>query len=318
MAGADSITHWAANQRSRTTSRYRDWRHRVHNPGDCPVSKQLDSDLERLRLPHTSAEKTKFRLNTPDVTLETFPFAPFLLRVIGLSLVIYVLDRAAPFIFVIGAMLLAFRWLFIYGLPSALAYSVLYRCTHTVGLCADVYEESVPYLRRMKLRKLDRACGSLERQLLAINRSARTMSSRSPRRQHVRQHAAKVANVLRSHLYRIDTDGENAVRDLAVLLVEISESCAVGRIGALLSESYQLENVTPVSTSRTTILESLHVVATFACAIAAAIGVAKVMPSLPVPGDLQPWVLLVSALSAGILVAGWRRVERIIESFPGK
>lgn len=210
------------------------------------------------------------------------------------------------------------RWYLLYILPNPLPDALVHRCVHAIRACARAHEQSPAFVRRARLRAVDRACHSVEKNVLKIHRASRAMARRSPRKVHVRKHSAIVVGVLRSQMCRIDTEGDRALRDLAETLAEISERYANGCLGALLPDTYRLDEVTPVSTSRSTILESLHVVATLTAGLGAAIAISVAMPSLPVPKDLRPWVVLLMGVSAAIAVAGWRGVIRILQAFPGR
>ncbi|WP_336323558.1 hypothetical protein [Streptomyces lavendofoliae] len=211
---------------------------------------------------------------------------------------------------------------FVWVLTRKLARGAHYRyhlnlvCARAVILCAGAAEK--PAERRAQpLKELDYLCREVEQRILRAHHTIGTMRRRSPRRLQAKHHGGLVAGALRTQLARLDVEPDKALPELAAMLLVISERYAAGRVGALLSEE-ALSDATPVSTTRMTLGESLRVVLTILAAMGAAVAASAAMPALQVPEDLRPWMVLGCAALAAILVAGWHRVARILEVFPGK
>ncbi|WP_411144923.1 hypothetical protein [Streptomyces sp. x-80] len=202
------------------------------------------------------------------------------------------------------------------------ARGVAYRHRVTVQIvealrrCAEAYSRA-PGDRCVQLRDLDRSLQETEDAILRAHRYARTIPRRSPRRAAARSHAAKVAGALRAEGLRIDANPDEALPRLGAMLTLIGERCAEGRIGALLPEE-SLEEITPVSATRTAIRESAHVAVVILVAMAAAIAASALLPSLGVKDDLRPWLIVGCSVLAAIMVGGWHRVGRILDLLPGK
>ncbi|MFG2351998.1 hypothetical protein [Streptomyces phaeochromogenes] len=200
--------------------------------------------------------------------------------------------------------------------------STLYRYMLTISIvnvlesCASLKQRS--YRDRVSaLRDVDRGCRGLERQILVAHRRVGGITRRSSRRVPAVHHAYLVAGALRVQLARIDIEPDEAVDELASMLVQIGERHALGQVGQLLPVEV-LSGVTPVSRSRTAIRESLHAVAVIATALSAALVVNSLVPKSAVSEDLRPWLLAGSAVAAAILIGGWQRVVRLLEVLPGK
>lgn len=200
--------------------------------------------------------------------------------------------------------------------------SAVYRCdlnlcvARALESCADVLGRT-PQRRPAALRELDRQCRSIEKRILSAYRRCGAIPRRSPRRGPARQHAALVAGMVRIQVARIDKDPDVETLRLAELLVQIGERYASGRTGALVRDE-ELQGVTPVSRIRTSLRESVRVAATIIAAIVVVVIMNALLPESILPDDLRPWVLGASAAGTAVLVAGWHRVVRILEVFPGR
>lgn len=195
-------------------------------------------------------------------------------------------------------------------------YRLTLRTSAAVKLCADAYE-STRAERPWALTRLDSACRLVERNILKARHNAGTMPRRSSRHAHARIHAAYVAGALRQQMDRLDEEPEIALRDLGVLLVTIGERHAEGRVSAMLPES-SLSGVAPLSLARSTVRESLHVVAVIVGALAGAIIGNALTSATAIPADLRPWMVAAFAILGAIICGGWHRVARLLELFPGK
>lgn len=174
-----------------------------------------------------------------------------------------------------------------------------------------------PGERRSALRQLDISSREVERALLHAPNAVGTMPRRSCRRMPARKHAALVAGALRAQLLRVDAEPREGLTALGSMLVVISERCAEGRVGAMLPEG-ALSSVTPVSTARTTLRESVHIAFAILTAMGAAVAASACMQPLGISAGLRPWMVLGCSVLSAIVVGGWHRVGRILEVFPGK
>ncbi|MGW8374260.1 hypothetical protein [Streptomyces sp. ODS28] len=210
------------------------------------------------------------------------------------------------------------RWYLLYILPNPFPRTFVHQCAHAINACASAHSATSSFSKRTQLRRVDRACRSVEKHILRIHYSSLSIATRSPRRVAVRKHAAAVVGAIHAQMTLIDIEGDRALRELAQMLLTISERYSKGHLGDLLPDEFSLRDVTPVSTSRSAILESIHVMATLMVGLGAAVGMSVVAPSLHVPKDMQPWAALFAGVCAAISVSGWRKVTRILEAFPGK
>ncbi|MEU5214621.1 hypothetical protein AB0G79_00250 [Streptomyces sp. NPDC020807] len=190
------------------------------------------------------------------------------------------------------------------------------RTLEALRLCAAAYTKP-PGERAARLRELDQGLQVAEDAILRAYRYAGSIPHRSARRSAARMHAAKVAGALRAASLRVDVDPEASLRQLGAMLAEIGERCAEGRIGSLLPEE-ALEEVIPVSATRTAIRESVHMAVVIVAAMLAAVGASFLLPVAGVNDSLRPWLIVGCSVLAAILVGGWHRVGRILELVPGK
>ncbi|MFE6055430.1 hypothetical protein ACFQ6N_32155 [Kitasatospora sp. NPDC056446] len=182
--------------------------------------------------------------------------------------------------------------------------------------CAKARAQA-PSERASSLRRLDQVCRNLEQALLELHRTARSIYRRSPRRASVREHCALVAGALRVQLARVDVDPDTGLVELARTLSLIGENFAAGRLAALLPEA-ELEGVTPVSTRRASVAETVRLALAIAAATASVAAATVLLPSTGLPTAVHSTVVFGSAVVAGMLVAGRARFARIAEYLPGK
>ncbi|MGW9116636.1 hypothetical protein ACWGRV_08290 [Streptomyces sp. NPDC055663] len=180
------------------------------------------------------------------------------------------------------------------------------RTARAAVLCADIHEQPAA-ARSSRLRRLDRQCHKIERDLLRAHRTVRTMALTSPRHASARQHAAHVAGALRQDLVRLDSEPDAALRDIAQKLITIGERYAQGRVGALLLDD-ALRDVVPLSITRETLKESLRLVVAILTALGAALAVYTLLSHLGVRGFLRSWCSFVAVVVPGLLIAGPQRV----------
>ncbi|MFD5433527.1 hypothetical protein ACFWJ4_15420 [Kitasatospora sp. NPDC127067] len=195
-------------------------------------------------------------------------------------------------------------------------YAVTLLAISGIEGCAKARAQA-PSERASSLRRLDQVCRNLERALLELHRTARSIHRRSPRRASVREHCALVAGALRVRLARIDADPDTGLVELARMLALIGENFAAGRLAALLPEA-ELEGVTPVSTRRASVAETVRLALAIAAATASAAAATVLLPSTGLPTAVHSTVVFGSAVVAGMLVAGRSRFARIAEYLPGK
>ena len=194
-------------------------------------------------------------------------------------------------------------------------YRLVLRIIASINQCASTLRERATE-RPAALCVLDRRCRKVERLLFRVHRTSRSIPSRSPRRPHVKRHAAHVAGALREQLNRVDTDPDQGLRDLALLLTRIGDNYAAGRPGALLCEE-ALADVRPVSRFLSAWRESAHMALMILAAMGAAIGASVILPALGIGDEIRPGLIAGCALIAALAVAGWRRVSAILAAIPG-
>lgn len=170
--------------------------------------------------------------------------------------------------------------------------------------------------RAAAYRRVDKSCRAVEQSLFKVHRISRAVPRRSPRSKPIKRHAALVAGAQRDALQRLDIEPRQGLSELANLQITIAENYLHGRHAALLPTD-RLEGIRPVSRLRSKWLESAHIAAAIIAAMVAATGAAKAFSTLGVSNDLSPWLTLGTAVVAAILVAGWGRVSRMLETLPG-
>lgn len=195
-------------------------------------------------------------------------------------------------------------------------YYIVYLIVGCVEKCAKAHAGRRVLQRPSSIRLIDHECRRIERLLMKSHRTILSLPRRSPRRSQVRRHCAHVAAALRNQMRQLDIDPEVALPELARILTTIGESYAAGRVGALLPDE-SLVGIEPLSKFWSTWRESVHMALMILVAMAALVGSAIVLPVLGVPNEVRPWVMLGCTVLAAVIVAGWNRVARVLETFPG-
>jgi hypothetical protein len=109
--------------------------------------------------------------------------------------------------------------------------------------CAEAYRAPWRHWPRQQ-RKLARSLKRTEDQVMRLHRSSGHLLARSHRRRALKGHAGLVVSALRHAEARLDTDGKEALPDLASMLMTIAHRIAEGRVGALLDDA-QLAGLKP-------------------------------------------------------------------------
>ncbi|MEU6067693.1 hypothetical protein ABZ864_25340 [Streptomyces sp. NPDC047082] len=109
--------------------------------------------------------------------------------------------------------------------------------------CADVQGAGWRH-RPFELRCMARALKTVETAIMNVHRSSGHLPTRSHRRRQLKVHAGLVVSALRAAEARVDSHGNEALAELASMLVTVAERSAEGRIGALLDEN-RLAGLTP-------------------------------------------------------------------------
>ncbi|MFJ3205801.1 hypothetical protein [Streptomyces sp. NPDC086989] len=192
-----------------------------------------------------------------------------------------------------------------------LPYSLVDETTRVLTKCADAYHME-PAERSAAVRRLDRDCRSGERHILDAYSACRSIPRRSPRRLPARQHGQIVVQALRAQLARVDIDPQKGLKEYGAMLVEIGERYSQGMVGGLLPEE-KLAGLSPPSATRMAFRESLHFAAGIVAALIAAVAMTALLPKVGfISEELRPWLVAGAAAVAGILIAGWHRVARIV------
>ncbi|MFG2841687.1 hypothetical protein ACGF12_00720 [Kitasatospora sp. NPDC048296] len=118
-------------------------------------------------------------------------------------------------------------------------FEVIRWATLAVASCGHAFGVS-PVDRAVSLRWISHQCAGMEQALRKSHRTTQHTRYFSPRRKEIRVHAARVIGALRQAEAKLDSDPDGALRELAVMLVTISENYAAGKYTALLPED-QLE-----------------------------------------------------------------------------
>ncbi|MBR8642751.1 hypothetical protein KEF29_34170 [Streptomyces tuirus] len=150
----------------------------------------------------------------------------------------------------------------------------------------------------------------LEIEILGAWRGAMPGRNRN-RRRTLQVHARQVVSVLRMATHRIDQSPEDGLRELGLLLLQIAERQAEGRVGALLDEE-QLAGIEPVTVRD---WERLKLVVLLGICAMSAVGA----HALDVPGALLPYAVGGAGLATALLVYGSRARDGldIIDSLRG-
>ncbi|WP_338782017.1 hypothetical protein [Streptomyces sp. DG1A-41] len=274
----------------------------------------------QLSLSHIELTETRKIIKTPPDS----GFFEFLLSVLmlGYSIVVCVGFISSdvrelllvPLLLALGVLGL---WFLLTRVPrKAVRNKLVHDIEQAVIACAVARQAPVASLPA-HLRTLDHRYRSVEQGILRAHRTAATMSIRSLRHHPARKHAFHVAGALRRDMSRIDAEPEDAIRDLAAKMLTVGERYSRRLVGSLLPQG-DLENVEPVSMTRSTLMESAHVTLIILAAIAGALSASPVVAALGIPQDMKGWCVAAGAVLGAICTGGWRRVSRLLELFPGK
>lgn len=179
---------------------------------------------------------------------------------------------------------------------------VIARAIHA---CAQAYRtrgQRQAHQRRRLARRLARVATEIQ----GMHRARRSLPAALPRYRHrrrrIKQHQRTVVGALQEAEYRIDSDGDAALPDIADLLLTIAERYTAGRIGALLDEK-QLAGVQPIPDR-----EVWRVVTAVVLSMAASFAVALI----GLPDDAVGPVIVGVSILAFVLVYG-RDVRRALD-----
>lgn len=188
--------------------------------------------------------------------------------------------------------------------------------TSLILLCSVVVDPELAVdARNKKFCQLDRAHCKFEQGLLRAHYTVATMTAGSPRRTAAQEHAAKVAALVRVDFIRLDTEPDKALRDLATKYSIIGEQYARGLVGELLPTD-ALRDVQTLSTNRSTVRDSLHVMLIGVSALVGGIAFHTVGIALSFPDLFMPWAAALGAFFGAIAVSSWRRVVGLIGHLP--
>ena len=188
------------------------------------------------------------------------------------------------------------------------------RTAEAILLCVELLD-TAPASRPPLLRRLDRWCRLIERDVLRAHRTVGTMARSSPRHAASRRHSAHVAGALRRDLVGLDSDQAAALHRLGCTLLTMGERYAEGRVSAMLPED-ALRDAVPVSITRETLRLSGRLSLAALVAIAAASAVQPLLPHLGTPEILRPWCTAVAAFIPAVLIAGSRHVLAFLGVMP--
>lgn len=158
-------------------------------------------------------------------------------------------------------------------------YPLVLACVSVIGYCGflDGREEAESRTLRNLAIALEIACTCI----LRIPGSSRSLPYRSHRKAGLRRHSKLVIAALQQAERKLDTDRDQALKEIADLMLTICERYVDGRIGALLDES-QLSGLEPVA-SREWLRLLMAVVLTVSCAWGIAL--------LGLPSSAVPYVM---------------------------
>ncbi|MFE3991553.1 hypothetical protein ACFXPW_07625 [Streptomyces goshikiensis] len=149
---------------------------------------------------------------------------------------------------------------------------------------------------------VSRALRSSEQSLLRGPSRFGSAPRSSPRRKQLKLHARLVVAALRQAELRLDTDPVEGAKELARLLVSVTDNYASGRLGALLPEE-DLKDLEPVA-DRTALRETLHLVC--ALLVIGAVGWAGTWYGAKI-GVESPWSLIPAAIAAVLVFPRLRK-----------
>ncbi|QKW50742.1 hypothetical protein [Streptomyces buecherae] len=177
--------------------------------------------------------------------------------------------------------------------------------TRAIHACAQAYRtrgRRQAHQRRRLARRLARVATEIQ----GMHRARRALPASLPRYRHrrrrIKQHQRTVVGALQEAEFRIDSDGDAALPDIADLLLTIAERYTAGRIGALLDEA-RLAGVQPIPDR-----EVWRVVTAVVLSMAASFAVALI----GLPDDAVGPVIVGVSILAFVLVYG-RDVRRALD-----
>ncbi|MDX3260845.1 hypothetical protein PV336_16635 [Streptomyces sp. MI02-2A] len=106
---------------------------------------------------------------------------------------------------------------------------------HAVRACGDARKASVES-RPLRLRFVASNVNEVSKAIRRAYRTRGTLAAFSHRRRLMKKHAGVVVAALRAAEARLDSDPNQALHDLGVLILKIAERYVDGRIGQLLDE----------------------------------------------------------------------------------
>lgn len=155
-------------------------------------------------------------------------------------------------------------------------------------------------------KRLARHLAQVAAEVQRVHRARRSLPPSLPRYRHhrrrLKEHERTVVGALHAAEYRIHCEGDEALRDLAELLLTIAERYAAGRIGALLDESH-LAGVQPVPDREVWRVATAVVLAMAGSLLVALVGL---------PNDAVGPVMVGVSVLAFVLVYG-RDVRRVLD-----
>lgn len=211
------------------------------------------------------------------------------------------------------ASLILISWLLRQGVPSIVLYMERARCWNFAGLlplvdaviaCADAHQAR-GHRRDLALAELPKTLAVAQAAVKEAYGRRGIVPAFSPRRRQLKRHARQVVAVLKNTETRLDVDPNQALRDLAGLLLTIAERYAEGRVGALLDDE-QIAGTEPVQEREALkmVLAALLMCATAAAALGA-------IDATGLPSVLEPVAIASSAMVALVLVYGRRASQRL-------
>ncbi|GAA0293991.1 hypothetical protein GCM10010302_35810 [Streptomyces polychromogenes] len=236
---------------------------------------------------------------TPGIIVGTYAFV--LIFMVPLMVVCY-------FLILFGPMALAYMaWARAY--PAGVVdmgvhamdrrFGLVAKVAEAVAACGAAYGAGGSRRATSLRRNVAAKVAVLETILLRAPRSRGTVPFRSHRRKALRAHARLVASRLRVAEARMDVDGDEALPELAELMLTVAERYTDGRVAALLDQQ-ELEGIEPVRDR-----EPVRVAAVILLTVAGAVGVS----SLGLPAAAEGPAIAGFGLLALMLVYG-RRARR--------
>ncbi|MEV6105732.1 hypothetical protein AB0M28_13595 [Streptomyces sp. NPDC051940] len=176
------------------------------------------------------------------------------------------------------------------------------RVVRAVSQCADARRASWKN-RPKELRALARRIELAEGAIMAFHRSSGHVPWRSHRRHVLVRHEGLVVAQLRHVESRIDSEGVQAIADVARLLMKIADRMAVGKAGALLDPEDIAPDLEPARDR-----EPLRLAIAAVAIAAIAVGVSL----LPLPDGAHVYVIGGCAVVGLVLVYG-RRARNLLD-----